>query len=420
MDHLETFLQVYDSRFAHSHGPLKPWVEKVFNQVLLCGDPNYGVTKFSCENCGRQMAVPFSCKTRICPSCLKRRAEEVSADLVERLPPVGHRHIVITIPKLAGLRLRVLEDPTLFRKIARLITRVLRRQLIRQLPLHRNLKKELLKTAKPGILLAQHSFSSDLSFQPHWHAVVSDGVFESDGEFNTLWHWDAGAILEDLRASILRAFVRWSRLSSEVASTLSELAAERSGFSCFVGPVIPAEDKQGLERLIRYLFRSPVSYRQLVYDEKTGKVKCRSKRGGYREWPHAVDFLATLAQHVPRPRQHVVTYAGHYANATGNLKPAPEEENEEPGEARPGATPTTKGKKWSWAKLIARVWQVDPLICDCGAQMKRGRKLKTRSFDSFCSPSTSSAIRPARHQRHFLTWRAPVTLPVTTSSSQLS
>lgn len=28
-----------------------------------------------------------------------------------------------------------------------------------------------------------------------------------------------------------------------------------------------------------------------------------------------MEFLAVLAQHVPRPRQHVVTYAGHYANA---------------------------------------------------------------------------------------------------------
>lgn len=115
----------------------------------------------------------------------------------------------------------------------------------------------------------------------------------------------------------------------------------------------------------------------------TGRVRCRSKRGGYREWNHATEFLATLAQHVPRPRQHVVTYAGHYANATGNLNPPPEEENEEPGEARPGATPTTKGKKWTWAKLIARVWQVDPLICDCGAQMKRGRKLKDEELRQF-------------------------------------
>ena len=263
---------------------------------------------------------------------------------------------MITIPKLAGLRLRLLQDPKLFRKLAQLITRVLRRQLVNQLPLHRNLKKELKRTAKPGILLAQHSFSSDLSFHPHWHAVVSDGVFESDGAFNTLWHWDAGAILEDLRTAILRAFVRWSRLSPEVADTLRGLAAERSGFSCFVGPVIPAEDREGLERLIKYLFRSPVSYRQLEYDEVTGRVRCRSKRGGYREWNHATEFLATLAQHVPRPRQHVVTYSGHYANATGNLKPPPEEESEEPGEARPGATPTTQGKKWTWAKLIARVW----------------------------------------------------------------
>ena len=174
---------------------------------------------------------------------------------------------MITIPKLAGLRLRLLQDPKLFRKLAQLITRVLRRQLVNQLPLHRNLKKELKRTAKPGILLAQHSFSSDLSFHPHWHAVVSDGVFESDGAFNTLWHWDAGAILEDLRTAILQAFVRWSRLSPEVADTLRGLAAERSGFSCFVGPVIPAEDREGLGRLIKYLFRSPVSYRQLEYDE---------------------------------------------------------------------------------------------------------------------------------------------------------
>lgn len=84
--------------------------------------------------------------------------------------------------------------------------------------------------------------------------------------------------------------------------------------------------QEGLARLkaeryrpgIRYLFRSPVSYRQLSYEESTGLVRCRSKRGGEREW-HATEFLAVLAQHVPRPRQHLVTYASHFANATGNL-----------------------------------------------------------------------------------------------------
>ena len=69
------------------------------------------------------MGVPFSCKTRICPSCVKRRAEETAANLVERLPEVPHRHLVVTIPRKAGLRLRVLQDPKLFRKIAQVIVR---------------------------------------------------------------------------------------------------------------------------------------------------------------------------------------------------------------------------------------------------------------------------------------------------------
>jgi hypothetical protein len=100
---------------------------------------------------------------------------------------------------------------------------------------------------------------------------------------------------------------------------LADWEPERSGFSLFVGPLIAAEDEEGLARLIRYLFRSPVSYRQLQYDEASGSVRCRSKRGGHREWSHPTAFLATLAQHIPKRRQNVVTYAGYYANATGNL-----------------------------------------------------------------------------------------------------
>lgn len=233
-DHLETFVQTYDSRFEGSYGPLKPYAEKALKSVLLCGDPNLGVTRFSCSECDIEMGVPFSCKSRICPSCVKRRAEEMAANLTERLPEVAHRHIIFTIPRKAGLRLRILEDPKLFRKIAQIITRVLHRQMAKQLSIHRNRKKELKDQVLPGILMCQHSFSSDLSFHPHWHVVVSDGVFTPEGDFITLWNWDVEALLEDFRSSVLRAFVRWSKLSSDTAAKLQGWESARSGFSCFV------------------------------------------------------------------------------------------------------------------------------------------------------------------------------------------
>ncbi len=152
-----------------------------------------------------RLAVPFSCKTRICPSCIARRAEEVSADLVGRLLDVDHRHVVVSLPKTAGLRLRILEDRRLFRKLARLLHRILRKEMVRQIRVHRN-RRGLLERAKPGIILAQHSWSSDLDFHPHWHLIVTDGVFTEENDFWTLFDWNVAAIQEKLRQRILAAF----------------------------------------------------------------------------------------------------------------------------------------------------------------------------------------------------------------------
>ncbi len=40
VDHLETFVATYDSRFVDAYGPLKPYAEKAFGSLLLCGDPS--------------------------------------------------------------------------------------------------------------------------------------------------------------------------------------------------------------------------------------------------------------------------------------------------------------------------------------------------------------------------------------------
>ena len=45
-------------------------------------------------------------------------------------------------------------------------------------------------------------------------------------------------------------------------------------------------------------------------------------------------------QHIPRARQHQVTYAGHFANALGNLNPKHESQVEESAEK-------PKSGKWS-------------------------------------------------------------------------
>jgi hypothetical protein len=99
----------------------------------------------------------------------------------------------------------------------------------------------------------------------------------------------------------------------------------------------------------------------------------RLKRDQIKAFNHAVDFLAALARHVPRSRQQTITYAGYYANATGNLsqKSVEAEGSKEQQESR-----QTSGRYIPWNLLVLRCWAVDPELCPhCGETMRRDKPI---------------------------------------------
>ena len=174
VDHSEHFLRTYESRFGESHGPLPPQAEKVIDKLVRCGDPNYGLTLLHCADCNIHLAVPFSCKTRICPSCINRRAECLSHSLSEKLPVGDYRHLVVTLPKKMGLRKRFQLDTRLHRQIGRLVHRVIGRWMSTQIGCHRNRREEK-ERARPGIIMVVQSFGAGLKSHVHFHILVSDG-----------------------------------------------------------------------------------------------------------------------------------------------------------------------------------------------------------------------------------------------------
>jgi len=99
-------------------------------------------------------------------------------------------------------------------------------------------------------------------------------------------------------------------------------------------------------------------------------VRFSPPRAAAKVWEHAYDFLADWVQHIPRARQHQVTYAGWFANALDNLNPKQESQVEE-------LTEKPKPDKWvKWRTLILRSWAVDPELCPrCHKEMKRARAL---------------------------------------------
>lgn len=101
------------------------------------------------------------------------------------------------------------------------------------------------------------------------HLCITDGVFTKDGDYYTPWDWKPEELKEKLRRRILKAFVRWEKLTPEAADVVACWDLGKCGFSLFIGSPIGANERERLARLLWYLMRSPVSFKRLKYDEST-------------------------------------------------------------------------------------------------------------------------------------------------------
>ena len=81
-----------------------------------------------------------------------------------------------------------------------------------------------------------------------------------------------------------------------------------------------------------------------------------------------LDFLAEVTQHIPNKGEHQIRYYGWYSNKSRGLRlkvsasaiPAPQAD-----------TPLMRARRLTWATLIKKVYEVDPLKCPaCGGTMR--------------------------------------------------
>jgi len=109
-EHLETFLQ--EARAPDGDGYPR-FVEKEFYRYIRCGLLCHGFARLRCAQCGYERLLAFSCKGKVCPSCLARRTADTAAWLVDRLlPEAGYRQWVLTFPWT--MRFRLAADRRLF------------------------------------------------------------------------------------------------------------------------------------------------------------------------------------------------------------------------------------------------------------------------------------------------------------------
>ena len=376
--HFDSFQQVYDERFAAKYGFWRPVVEHSVKAFLKCGDLHEGFARVRCPDCHHEMFVAFSCKQRCtCPSCHQKRALLTAIHVAEDVcAPVAHRQVVLTIPK--RLRLHTRFDRKLLGKLCACAWTCL------QAEVRRLLGRE---DVVPGMIAAIQTHGELLHWHPHFHVLLTCGAFTPQGEFLELPELDLERLQTAWQEAVFALYLAEGKIEPEVVDNMRTWP--HSGFSVDQSVYLPAGDRPGIERLVGYMTRCPFSLSRLVKVTETGQVIYKAEKDACRAFPNPQDdeltrgpqrnfqildpleFLAEFTQHIPPKGAHLIRYYGWYSNkARGMRRKAAEASATASGEPAAPAPARSRASQ-TWAMLIKRVYEIDPLACpECGGVMK--------------------------------------------------
>jgi ribosomal protein S27E len=434
-EHFETFQQVYDERFAAKYGFWRPVVERSVTAFLKCGDLHEGFARVRCPDCHHEMFVAFSCKQRCtCPSCHQKRALLTAIHVAEEVcSPVAHRQVVFTIPK--RLRVHTRFDRKLLGKLCSCAWTCVKAEIQRVLG-----RDDVL----PGMIATIQTHGELLHWHPHIHALVTCGAFTpsasprpldgrgagGEGEFLEVPALDIERLKAAWQEAVFALYLAKDKIEPEVVDNMRTWP--HSGFSVDQSVYLPAGDKPGIERLTAYMTRCPFSLSRLVKVTETGQVVYKAEKDACRAFPEPqgndlargpkrnfqvlspLEFLAEFTQHIPPTGSHLIRYYGWYSNKARGMRRKRQQADAQAATAFDAglATPPFPGPvalelpprsraSQTWAMLIQRVYEVDPLACPkCGGRLK---------VVAFIEPPQADVIE--KILRHCGLWNPPPARP---------
>lgn len=303
--HFEELESHWDDMFARRYGFWRTYITSVIYKYRDCGDLHMGFARVRCEECGHEYLLAFSCKRRhFCPSCHQKRVLEYSEWLLDHvLKDVPHRQWVFSIPK--RLRMYFLYDRKMLSKLSGCAWKVINTYL-------KTVTSQ--DDAVPGASIAVQTYGDFLNFNPHLHAIVSDGCFLEDDGFRTAPDFMLEDLEEVFRYEVLKMLKKEQKINDAIIENM--LSWHKSGFHVYIGARIEPSDKAGIGNLARYIIRACFSQERMVYvpadqaSDGVAKVVYTSKDKKSRQILNALDWLARLVTHIPGRYEQTVRYYG--------------------------------------------------------------------------------------------------------------
>ena len=343
--------------------PLTIIQRRVLSAIASCRTAALGGYLDLCPRCGFEHPAYNSCRNRHCPKCQALVQEKWIAARSERVLPVRHFHVVFTLPSelrsLAKYRPREIFG-ALFAATS---------QTLLELG-HTHFRACL------GVTMVLHTWTRDLRFHPHVHALVTAGGLDLG----------MGRWIDSSRKFLFLVDIMGELLRGKMMAALSELSARGrfEGFDEFRDPlgfatwmsrlarrhwiVFAKKPFRRVEHLLRYLGR--YTHRVAISNSRLlaltdAAITFRTKNGKSASLA-PVEFLRRFVQHVLPDGFHKIRHTGLYASTRAlDACAIARAQLRVRSEAQAVALPP------SWQERLRQLTGVDVLHCPrCGARLE--------------------------------------------------
>ncbi len=335
--------------------PLTCPQKRVLTDMEQCRTPALGGHVDSCPHCGFEQPSYNSCRNRHCPKCQALAQERWIARRSERLLDVGHFHVVFTLPSqlrfLAQLAPREVFG-ALFHAAADTLLELGESRL----------------AATLGATLVLHTWTRELTFHPHVHAIVTAGGLALEGTrfrrssrrylfpvkrvMSPVFRGKFLALLGQAYAAGAFAHVDTFRDPSAFARLVARVAKlswnvyAKAPFGCA---------KHVVDFLGRFTHRVGIAISRLL--EVTDTRFVFRTRGNDTETVTPVEFLWRFVQHVLPEGFHKIRHVGLYGSPV-KLAAARE---------LLGMAPAAPTPRVSWQQKLLELTGRDARLCPCCA-----------------------------------------------------
>jgi len=289
---------------------MREQIENVVRKALDCGNIEKGYIKYKCLKCNEEHVQGFTCKSKFCTKCGRKYSLEWSEKQVERMLNVTHRHAVFTIPK--ELRNYFYQRRELLKNLQDAAYKVVSNYY----------KTKVKGDHEVGLIAVVHTFGSDLKWNPHIHALFTEGGIDKNNKwFKKISHIPYKYLRKSWQKLVLD-IIKDNFKDAKTKKLINELYKKyEEGF--YVNAKRDLTNiKKASKYIGRYLARPAIAeYRITDYDGKTVTFWYENKnpREKISVTMDVLEFIGKITQHINPKGFRVVRRYGLYSRSKNKM-----------------------------------------------------------------------------------------------------